>query len=439
MKKIILFLALVAGVAFGGQAQVKVYDESLDAMLQIKEATALAQKTNRYVLCQVGGNWCPWCLRFADFAKNDSVIAPLIEKNFVYIHVNYSKSNKNEKAMRFLGNPGRFGYPAFVVLNREGQPIHIQESESLEEGKGYSRQRVEKFLRLWNRKAVEAEAALLEEAYQKQDTTKLYEFFDHWAEDVTSNENDPTNSEWLNERVAEAHKVFAAFYQPLQLEKIGCEPLPYQDYPYFIVQNNLFKISIADTLPFKPDELEAYYTDRIRQAYPDDSTRQKVLEYLQREVNLGRMSLVFDDDFFYEPWGKIETDEIVRNIEFRPQVSFPGKKIVYLTDRYEKILDEFLGDQHVDLGTENIMQVAYAKDESRQRMEFLMKAAKIFYGHWGGYWQYETYPKANSIIFDREMQRAIVYFRFVYEGGEVYLEKKDGEWTIYSGRLTWTE
>ena len=40
---------------------------------------------------------------------------------------------------------------------------------------------------------------------------------------------------------------------------------------------------------------------------------------------------------------------------------------------------------------------------------------------------------------DREMQRAVVFFRCVYEGGEVYLEKKDGEWTIFSGRLTWIE
>ena len=147
----------MAGIFFGGQAQVKVYDESIDGMEQITEAIALAQETDRYVLCQVGGNWCPWCLRFAQFAVSDSVIASLIEENYVYIHVNYSKDNKNLEAMRFLGNPGRFGYPVFVVLNREGTPIHIQESESLEEGKGYNRQRVEKFLRLWNSKAVEAD------------------------------------------------------------------------------------------------------------------------------------------------------------------------------------------------------------------------------------------------------------------------------------------
>lgn len=149
---------MLAGMATEtwGQAK-KVYDEGIDAMKQIGEAVALAQQTDRYVMCQVGGNWCPWCLRFAEFAAKDSVIAPLMEKNYVYIHVNYSKENKNLEAMRFLGNPGRFGYPVFVVLNQKGEPIHIQESESLEEGKGYSRKRVEKFLRLWNKETVEAE------------------------------------------------------------------------------------------------------------------------------------------------------------------------------------------------------------------------------------------------------------------------------------------
>ena len=157
MKKLVLFLALLTGMGFGAQAQVKVYDESIDATEQIRNAVEEARATDRYVMCQVGGNWCPWCLRFAEFATTDSVIAPLMKENYVYIHVNYSKQNKNLEAMEFLGNPGRFGYPVFVVLNQKGKPIHIQESESFEEGKAYSRKRVEKFLRLWNKKAVEAE------------------------------------------------------------------------------------------------------------------------------------------------------------------------------------------------------------------------------------------------------------------------------------------
>ena len=157
-KRIVFFMALVACMATGARAQApKVYDEGVNAMEQIDKALEEARASDRYVMCQVGGNWCPWCLRFAEFATTDSVIAPLMKENYVYIHVNYSKKNKNLEAMKYLGNPGRFGYPVFVVLDQEGRPIHIQESESLEEGKGYSRKRVEKFLRLWNKKAVEEE------------------------------------------------------------------------------------------------------------------------------------------------------------------------------------------------------------------------------------------------------------------------------------------
>ena len=160
MKKLLFLLFSVACMlmSIGASAQAeKVYNEEVNAMEQITEALEQARESDRYVMCQVGGNWCPWCLRFAEFARTDSVIAPLMEENYVYIHVNYSKENKNLEAMKYLCNPGRFGYPVFVVIDTEGRPIHIQESESLEEGKGYSRKRVEKFLRLWNRKAVEAE------------------------------------------------------------------------------------------------------------------------------------------------------------------------------------------------------------------------------------------------------------------------------------------
>ncbi|MBR5084326.1 MAG: hypothetical protein IKX33_06960, partial [Prevotella sp.] len=58
---------------------------------------------------------------------------------------------------------------------------------------------------------------LLKKAYKQHSTSLLYQFFDDWSNAITSNENE-AKSKW----VAEAHKVFAAFYQPLQLDKIGC-------------------------------------------------------------------------------------------------------------------------------------------------------------------------------------------------------------------------
>ena len=154
MKRIVLVLLLLVGIGAVSAQEKKYYNEEVDAMAQIQTASMLAKQSGRYVLCQVGGNWCPWCIRFANFATTDSVIAPLIERNFVYVHINYSKANKNPEAMKYLGNPARFGFPVFVILDEEGKPIHIQESASLEEGKSYDRKKVENFLSLWTKKAV---------------------------------------------------------------------------------------------------------------------------------------------------------------------------------------------------------------------------------------------------------------------------------------------
>ena len=134
---------------------VKLYDENIDAMEQIDRALDQARESGRFVICQVGGNWCPWCLRFANFITDNKEIADLVEKHFVYIHVNYSKENKNEEAMKRLGNPGRFGYPVLVILDDEGRVMHIQNSSYLEEEKSYNLKKVMQFFQNWTREAID--------------------------------------------------------------------------------------------------------------------------------------------------------------------------------------------------------------------------------------------------------------------------------------------
>ena len=133
----------------------KVYDEKADAMSQIDQALEEARESGRFVICQVGGNWCPWCLRFAKFITEDEEIANVVKENFVYIHVNTSKANKNEEALRRLGNPGRFGYPVLVILDDDGRVMHIQNSSYLEEGNSYNHKKVLEFFLNWTRKAIE--------------------------------------------------------------------------------------------------------------------------------------------------------------------------------------------------------------------------------------------------------------------------------------------
>ncbi len=148
---IVIFCLFVANGLF---AQTKPYDEKIDALSQIQQAITKAKAENKYVLCQVGGNWCPWCLKFAELTQTNSDIKNVIDSNFVYIHVNYSTKNKNSEAMRLLKNPARFGFPVFVILDSEGNYLHTQNSSYLEADKGYDVKKVLGFLYDWTPQSV---------------------------------------------------------------------------------------------------------------------------------------------------------------------------------------------------------------------------------------------------------------------------------------------
>ena len=165
MKKTFLMAVLMTMVVAMANAQTalkRVYDESADPMAQIDAALAKAKTEGKFVVCQVGGNWCPWCLRFADFVEKDSAVSKTVADNFVFLHVNYNPSKsageavvkKSAQVMQRLGNPRRFGFPVLVVLDERGSVLHIQDSSFLEEGKGYNTSKVLRFFKNWTPKAV---------------------------------------------------------------------------------------------------------------------------------------------------------------------------------------------------------------------------------------------------------------------------------------------
>ena len=164
MKKVILsFVAAIITLMANAQTgPKKVYNEDINPIEQIDAAVMKAQSEGKFVICQVGGNWCPWCLRFADFITNDTTISKVISENFEYIHVNYNprksegavKAQEAAALMKRLDNCGRFGFPVFVVLDESGKVIHTQDSSFLEEGQSYNQEKVLRFFKNWTPKAV---------------------------------------------------------------------------------------------------------------------------------------------------------------------------------------------------------------------------------------------------------------------------------------------
>jgi len=153
-KAIILILFIISSSEVYGQDTKKLYDPSLDGMKQIKEAIGKASKEGKNVLIQYGGNWCSWCIKFHAFCKGDSAISAIINANYIPVKLNYDQTNKNDEANVFLGNPSRFGFPVFIIIDGKGNIIHIQDSSLLEEDRGYSKQKVTGFFSQWTPEAL---------------------------------------------------------------------------------------------------------------------------------------------------------------------------------------------------------------------------------------------------------------------------------------------
>ena len=132
----------------------KPYDATENAEARIAELVKKAKTENKNIILQAGGNWCIWCLRFNDFVQTTPELKEIVDANYLYYHLNYSPENKNEKVFAKYENPGaKFGYPVFIVLDQNGKMIHTQDSAVLEEGKGYSKEKVKEFFLKWTTKS----------------------------------------------------------------------------------------------------------------------------------------------------------------------------------------------------------------------------------------------------------------------------------------------
>lgn len=131
-----------------------IYHPDADAKQELKSAIAEAKANSKHVLVMVGGNWCRWCRMFEKFIAKDrdenGKIDSIINNGFVFLHINYSKENKNLEVLSSLSFPQRFGFPVFLVLDANGTRLHTQNSAYLEEGEGYSVEKTINFLNHWN-------------------------------------------------------------------------------------------------------------------------------------------------------------------------------------------------------------------------------------------------------------------------------------------------
>jgi thioredoxin-related protein len=155
MKKILIFFFSVSWMMLQAQEKPNIYDPLADAGEEVQMAIKQAASEDKNVLLMVGGNWCPWCVRLHGFMLEDSAIDSTLQSNYVWVKVNYSKENKNLDLLKQLQFPQRMGFPVMVILDREGNRLHTQNTWYLEKEKSYDRDKILSFLKDWGPAALD--------------------------------------------------------------------------------------------------------------------------------------------------------------------------------------------------------------------------------------------------------------------------------------------
>ena len=120
MKKLILISALLFSFNGWSIPAYEPYDENADALDSISKALEIAELENKYVLLQMGGNWCPDCRTLGEYFSRPDIKAWLDDRA-ILVSVDVGEWNRNLDIVEEYGNPISEGIPALVLLNSENE------------------------------------------------------------------------------------------------------------------------------------------------------------------------------------------------------------------------------------------------------------------------------------------------------------------------------
>ncbi len=162
MKNVILIIVFFffSGMSFS-QNPSQPYNNNQNLRADLDKAIVQAQKENKHILIQFGGNWCSWCLRFHALVKGTPKIDSLMKANYVYLLLNIprEKGKRDYTIFKQFEYPDRFGFPVFVILDKSGKRLNTQDSDAFEypdpKIPGYDTSKVVRFLDMWTVKAID--------------------------------------------------------------------------------------------------------------------------------------------------------------------------------------------------------------------------------------------------------------------------------------------
>jgi len=125
-----------------------IYPDPSQARADLAAALKTAAATHRRVLLDFGGNWCGDC-QVLDLYMHDSKNQPLIDANFVVVHINIGRMDANLDIAERYQIPVEKGVPALAVLSETGRLLYSQKSGQFESMRRLEVSAVTSFLVQW--------------------------------------------------------------------------------------------------------------------------------------------------------------------------------------------------------------------------------------------------------------------------------------------------
>lgn len=145
-----MLMALAAGAA--NSAERDIYPEPAQARADLAAALKTAVATHRRILLDFGGNWCPDC-QVLDLFFHNAQNKPLLDANFVLVHINIGRMDTNLDIARQYEVPIEKGVPALAVLSERGKLLYSQKNGEFEAMSRMESSFVTEFLKHWRHAA----------------------------------------------------------------------------------------------------------------------------------------------------------------------------------------------------------------------------------------------------------------------------------------------
>jgi thioredoxin 1 len=124
---LIAVLFTLAGISAMAQGRV-LYSATADAHADIAQAIQTASRTHKHIILDFGGNWCGEC-QVLDIYFHQPPNLPLLENNFVLVHVDIGHMDRNTDVAEKYEVPIKRGVPALAVLDEHGHLLYSQKNK----------------------------------------------------------------------------------------------------------------------------------------------------------------------------------------------------------------------------------------------------------------------------------------------------------------------